>query len=100
MPGGKSGGSGQVDYLLGRGVTGKGQRCLQGNPEEVRELIDATPFAKKIHVRCSVDSRRRSCRREDVKKVMASFERVLMPGLEKKSVQHPVGGAPGQGTAS
>nr|AYU67702.1 hypothetical protein D0356_00165 [Escherichia coli] len=29
---------------------------------------------------------------------MESFERVLMPGLEK-SVQHPVGGAPGQGAS-
>ncbi|MBW6086045.1 relaxase/mobilization nuclease domain-containing protein [Escherichia coli] len=27
--------------------------------------------------------RRKNCHREDVKKVMASFERVLMPGLEK-----------------
>ncbi|EOX2496557.1 nuclease, partial [Escherichia coli] len=40
---GKGGGSGPVDYLLGR----EGARVLRGAPEEVRELIDATPFAKK-----------------------------------------------------
>ncbi len=44
---GKSGGSGPVDYLLGRERNREGATVLQGNPEEVRELIDATPFAKK-----------------------------------------------------
>ncbi|MGK3550293.1 hypothetical protein ACSLOE_30495, partial [Escherichia coli] len=40
-------GSGPVDYLLGRERNREGATVLQGNPEEVRELIDATPFAKK-----------------------------------------------------
>ncbi|MZW68272.1 hypothetical protein GUA47_24360 [Escherichia coli] len=44
---GKGGGSGPVDYLLGRERNREGATVLQGNPEEVRELIDATPFAKK-----------------------------------------------------
>ncbi|MGK3550292.1 hypothetical protein ACSLOE_30480, partial [Escherichia coli] len=35
------------DYLLGRERNREGATVLQGNPEEVRELIDATPFAKK-----------------------------------------------------
>ena len=43
---GKGGGSGPVDYLLGRERNREGATVLQGNPEEVRELIDATPFAK------------------------------------------------------
>ncbi len=79
-------------------VTGKGQRCFRGirkrsgNSSMPRHLRRNT---RQVFCR----SRRRSCRPEGVKKVMASFERVLMPGLEKKSVQHPVGGAPGQGTA-
>lgn len=51
---GKGGGSGPVDYLLGRERNREGATVLQGNPEEVRELIDATPFAEEIHVRCSV----------------------------------------------
>ncbi len=44
---GKGGGSGPVDYLLGRERNREGARILRGDPEEVRELIDATPFAKK-----------------------------------------------------
>ncbi len=61
-------------------VTGKGQRCFRGIGE-VRELIDATPFAKK-YVRCSVvRGEGAAARRRE--KVMASFERVLMPGLGK-----------------
>ncbi|WP_175527835.1 hypothetical protein, partial [Escherichia coli] len=38
---GKGGGSGPVDYLLGRERNREGATVLQGNPEEVRELIDA-----------------------------------------------------------
>lgn len=55
---------------------------LQGNPEEVRELIDATPFAKKYTsgVLSFAEKELPAGGRE---KVMASFERVLMPGLEK-----------------
>ena len=42
---GKGGGSGPVDYLLGRERNREGATVLQGNPEEVRELIDATTFS-------------------------------------------------------
>ncbi len=42
----KASGSGPVDYLLGRERNRKAHGVL-GNPEEVQELIDATPFAKK-----------------------------------------------------
>ena len=38
---GKGGGSGPVDYLLGRERNREGARVLRGAPEEVRELIDA-----------------------------------------------------------
>ncbi len=44
---GKGGGSGPVDYLLGRERNREGATVLRGNPEEIRELIDATPFSKK-----------------------------------------------------
>ncbi|MGK3550302.1 hypothetical protein ACSLOE_30555, partial [Escherichia coli] len=37
----------QTLTLLGRERNREGATVLQGNPEEVRELIDATPFAKK-----------------------------------------------------
>ncbi|ELD0604873.1 hypothetical protein QXC33_004931 [Escherichia coli] len=39
---GKGGGSGPVDYLLGRERNREGATVLQGNPEEVRELM-STP---------------------------------------------------------
>ncbi len=44
---GKGGGSGRGDYLLGRERTREGATVLRGNPEEIRELIDAKPFSNK-----------------------------------------------------
>ncbi|HAG2480007.1 TPA: hypothetical protein G8W07_005414 [Salmonella enterica] len=46
-PRGRGGGSGPVDYLLGKDRLRAGATVLQGKPEEVRELIDASPYAKK-----------------------------------------------------
>lgn len=57
---------------------------LQGNPEEVRELIDATPFAKK-YTSGVLSFAEKELPHGGREKVMASFERVLMPGLEKIS---------------
>ena len=81
---GKSGGSGPVDYLLGRERNREGATVLQGNPEEVRELIDATPFAKK-YTSGVLSFAEKELPPGGREKVMASFERVLMPGLEKIS---------------
>ncbi|MDU0220283.1 nuclease, partial [Escherichia coli] len=80
---GKGGGRGPVDYLLGRERNREGATVLQGSPEEVRELIDATPFAKKN------TSGGLSFAEEELppggrEKVMARFGRGLVPGLEKK----------------
>ncbi|MCS1857274.1 hypothetical protein MWK49_24740 [Escherichia coli] len=66
----------------GGSVTAKAQR--QGNPEEVRELIDATPFAKK-YTSGVLSFAEKELPPGGREKVMASFERVLMPGLEKIS---------------
>lgn len=79
---GKGGGSGPVDYLLGRERNREGATVLQGNPEEVRELIDATPFAKK-YTSGVLSFAEKELPPGGRKKVMESFERVLMPGLEK-----------------
>lgn len=46
-PRGRGGGAGPVDYLLGKDRNRDGASILQGKPEEVRELIDASPYAKK-----------------------------------------------------
>lgn len=79
---GRGGGSGPVDYLLGKDRNREQAFVLQGKPEEVRELIDATPFAKKYTsgVLSFAESELPPGARE---KIMASFERILMPGLEK-----------------
>ncbi|EBV0998053.1 TPA: plasmid mobilization relaxase MbeA [Salmonella enterica] len=81
-PRGRGGGAGPVDYLLGKDRLRTGASVLQGKPEEVRELIDASPYAKKY------TSGVLSFTEQDLppgqrEKLMASFERVLMPGLDK-----------------
>lgn len=79
---GRGGGAGPVDYLLGKDRQREGASVLQGKPEEVRELIDASPYAKKYTsgVLSFAEADLPSGQRE---KLMESFERVLMPGLDK-----------------
>lgn len=81
-PRGRGGGAGPVDYLLGKGRLRAGADVLQGKPEEIRELIDASPYAKKYTsgVLSFAEADLPPGQRE---KLMASFERVLMPGLDK-----------------
>lgn len=81
-PRGRGGGAGPVDYLLGKNRQREGASVLQGRPEEVRELIDASPYAKKYTsgVLSFAEADLPPGHRE---KLMASFERVLMPGLDK-----------------
>lgn len=79
---GRGGGAGPVDYLLGKERNREGASVLQGKPEEVRELIDASPYAKKYTsgVLSFAEADLPPGQRE---KLMESFERVLMPGLDK-----------------
>ncbi|MDY3581655.1 relaxase/mobilization nuclease domain-containing protein [Enterobacter kobei] len=81
-PRGRGGGAGPVDYLLGKDRQREGATVLQGKPEEVRELIDASPYVKKYTsgVLSFAEAELPSGQRE---KLMASFKRVLMPGLDK-----------------
>ncbi|WP_407252733.1 hypothetical protein [Klebsiella pneumoniae] len=65
-PRGRGGGAGPVDYLLGKDRQREGASVLQGKPEEIRELIDASPYVKNIPPGCC-HSRRRICRRVSVK---------------------------------
>ncbi|MDF7728591.1 hypothetical protein PUR50_26325, partial [Enterobacter hormaechei subsp. steigerwaltii] len=51
-----------------------GATVLQGNPEEVRELIDATPFAKK-YTSGVLSFAEKELPPGGREKVMASFER-------------------------
>lgn len=81
-PRGRGGGAGPVDYLLGKDRQREGATVMQGKPEEVRELIDASPYVKKYTsgVLSFAEADLPPGQRE---KLMASFERVLMPGLDK-----------------
>lgn len=79
---GRGGGSGPVDYLLGKDRQRPGASVLQGRAEEVRELIDASPYAKKYTsgVLSFAEADLPPGERE---RLMQSFERILMPGLDK-----------------
>ncbi len=81
-PRGRGGGAGPVDYLLGKDRQREGARVLQGKPEEVRELIDASPYAKK-YTSGVLSFAEKDLPPGQREKLMASFERVLMPGLDK-----------------
>ncbi|NBD49017.1 plasmid mobilization relaxase MbeA, partial [Enterobacter hormaechei] len=81
-PRGRGGGSGPVDYLLGKDRQREGASVLQGKPEEVRELIDASPYAKK-YTSGVLSFAEKDLPPGQREKLMASFERVLMPGLDK-----------------
>ena len=64
---GKGGGSGPVDYLLGRERNREGATVLQGNPEKSGNSSMPRHLRRNTRqVFCR--SRRRSCRREDVKR--------------------------------
>ena len=79
---GRGGGSGPVDYLLGKDRQREEARVLQGKPDEVRELIDASPYAKK-YTSGVLSFAEKDLPPGQREKLMASFERVLMPGLDK-----------------
>ncbi|WP_409997743.1 plasmid mobilization relaxase MbeA, partial [Escherichia coli] len=81
-PRGRGGGAGPVDYLLGKDRQRDGATVLQGKPEEVRELIDASPYAKK-YTSGVLSFAEKDLPPGQREKLMASFERVLMPGLDK-----------------
>ncbi|WP_407253148.1 hypothetical protein [Klebsiella pneumoniae] len=97
-PRGRGGGAGPVDYLLGKDRQREGATVLQGKPEEVRELIDASPYAKKYTsgVLSFAEAELPPGQREQI---MASFERVLMPGLDKDQYSILWVGAHRQGAA-
>ena len=67
----------------GGSVTAKAQQCFQGNRKKSGNS-SMPRHLRKIHVSV-LSFAEKELPPEDVKKVMASFERVLMPSLEKIS---------------
>ena len=79
---GSGGGSGPVDYLLGKGLDREGATLLQGDPEQVKELIDSSRYAKK-YTSGVLSFQEENLPEKDKQALMDSFEKALLSGLEK-----------------
>ena len=78
---GKGGGSGPVDYLLGKDRERKDAKLLRGNADVVATIIDSSPYAKK-YTSGVLSFLEEDLPQEDKDKIMSSFERALFAGLD------------------
>lgn len=78
---GTGGGSGPTDYLLGRNRDREGATVLRGDPEQTRELIDASRYAKR-YTSGVLSFAEQTMPNERKRAIMDDFERTLMPGLD------------------
>lgn len=73
---------GPLDYLLGKNRDREHAKILDGNEQEIAELIDSSPFAKKYT--CGCLSFYEDDLSEEIKKeMMAKFEQCLFPGMNQ-----------------
>ena len=79
---GSGGGSGPVDYLLGKDRDREGSKLDRGHPEAVQEIIDTSPYAKK-YTSGVLSFKEADLPQADKDKIMSSFEDALLPGLDK-----------------
>ena len=79
---GKGGGSGPVDYLLGKDRKRDLADLLRGDPDELIELIDTSPYAKK-YTAGVLSFHESDLPANKKEQIMDSFERALLPGLDK-----------------
>ncbi len=79
---GSGGGSGPVDYLLGKNRDREGARVLRGDPEQVKELIDTLKFAQK-YTSGVLSFEEENISESEKSRLMDSHERALLCGLEK-----------------
>jgi hypothetical protein len=78
---GKGGGSGPVDYLLGKDRDRDGSRVLQGDPEAIREIIDSVQF-KQRYKSGFLSFEEENIPESEKQKIMDSFQEALLPGLD------------------
>jgi len=78
---GSGGGSGPVEYLLGKDADREGATLDRGNPKEIEELIDSSPYAKK-YTSGVLSFAEADLDRETKDNLMSSFEKALLPGLD------------------
>lgn len=77
---GRGGGSGPVDYLLGKDRQREQARVLRGDPEDIRQLIDSVQFKQRY--KSGVLSFEESDIPEAQKqRLMNSFQQMLLPGM-------------------
>lgn len=74
-------GSGPVEYLLGKERDRDGATLDRGDPDEIQALIDSSPYAKK-YTSGVLSFEESDLDRQIKDKIMSSFEKVLLPGLE------------------
>ena len=74
-------GAGPVEYLLGKNHDREGATLDRGDPFEIQSLIDSSPYAKK-YTSGVLAFQESDLDRQTKDKIMSSFEKVLLPGLE------------------
>lgn len=74
-------GSGPVEYLLGKERNRDGATLDRGDPDEIQALIDSSPYAKK-YTSGVLSFEEADLDRQTKDKIMSSFEKALLPGLE------------------
>jgi len=75
-------GCGPVDYLLGKDRDREDARLDRGDPEQMIQLIDSTNFAQK-YTSGVLSFAERDLEEHKKQQIMDSFERALIPGLDK-----------------
>jgi len=78
---GSGGGSGPVEYLLGKDGDREGATLDRGNPKEIEKLIDSSPYAKK-YTSGVLSFAEADLDRKTKDNLMSSFEKALLPGLD------------------
>lgn len=73
---------GPLDYLLGKERDREHAQILSGSEQEVAELIDSSPYAKKYTSGC-LSFYEGDLSDEDKTRIMKEFERCLFPGMDE-----------------
>ncbi len=79
---GKGGGSGPIDYLLGRERDREQAEVLRGDPDETAAIIDGSLYAKKYTSGC-LSFEERDISPEQKRAIMGSFEECIFSGLDR-----------------
>ncbi len=79
---GAGGGSGPVNYLLGKERTREGATLLRGDPDQIKALIDSSKYAQK-YTSGVLSFEEKDIPEATKQRLMDSFEGALLPALDK-----------------